>query len=104
MRNEKTSITKWDVSNHINTLEDSVTYLNTAFDDGDDKLILVVLGDIVRAKGIEEVTNITGLSREVLNRAFFTEGKPEFSIILKIIIALGIKLQVTTCNKNNNSI
>ncbi|MGA9134910.1 MAG: transcriptional regulator, partial [Candidatus Sulfotelmatobacter sp.] len=42
----------------------------------------------------------TGLARESLYRALSSEGNPEFSTILRVIAAIGLKLEA---NKSQSS-
>ena len=63
-------------------------------DPGDGSLIRVALGDIARAHGMTKLARDTGLAREGLYKALSADGNPEFSTILKVIKALGLKLHV----------
>ena len=53
-----------------------------------------VLGDIARAKGMSQIAREAGLGRESLYKALSPTGNPEFSTILKVVGALGLKLHV----------
>ena len=61
-------------------------------DPGDGSLIRTALGSIARAKGMSQLARDTGISREGLYRALSAEGNPEFSTVMKVIRALGVKL------------
>lgn len=50
------------------------------------------LGDIARAKGMAQIARDTELGRESLYKALSSEGNPEFATIMKVVIALGLKL------------
>jgi len=54
----------WEPIDHLNTEEDIFNYLEAAVEDGEPSLILAVLGDIARAKGMTQIANQTGLGRE----------------------------------------
>ena len=88
----KTTTTLWDASEHLNSNEDRVAYLEAALDDGDPALITAALGDIARAKGMTQIARDTGLGRESLYKALSPEGNPEFSTVMKVMRALGLKL------------
>jgi probable addiction module antidote protein len=45
-----------------------------------------------RAKGMTEVARDAGLSRESLYKALSGDRTPSFETILKVVVALGIKL------------
>ena len=70
-------------------------YLAACMDEaGDDAaFIAAALGDIARAKGMTQLTKDTGLGRESLYKALSGEGNPSFGTILKVMHALGLKLQ-----------
>jgi probable addiction module antidote protein len=84
----------WDASDHLETEEDIIAYLEAALEDGDSTLISAVLGDIARAKGMTRISKQTGLGRESLYKALSENGNPEFATVLKVIKALGLQLHV----------
>jgi probable addiction module antidote protein len=59
---------------------------------GDAAFIAKALGDIARAKGMSQVAQDAGLSRESLYKALSGERSPNFDTVLKVIGALGLKL------------
>ena len=86
---------KWDSVEHLKTDEDMVLYLAACMEEaGDDAaFIAAALGDIARAKGMTQLAKDTGLGRESLYKALSGEGNPSFGTILKVMHALGLKLQ-----------
>jgi len=86
---------KWDIVENLKTEEDMVMYLQACMDEaGDDAaFIAAALGDIARARGMSQLAKHTGLGRESLYKALSGEGNPSFGTILKVMHALGIKLQ-----------
>ena len=85
----------WDPADHLETEEDRAAYLEDALTDGNPNLIAAVLGDIARAKGMTQIARKSGLGRESLYKALSPEGNPEFSTIMKVIEALGLRLHVS---------
>ncbi|MBE9063110.1 addiction module antidote protein [cf. Phormidesmis sp. LEGE 11477] len=85
----------WNVEDYLETKEDMAAYLEAAFEEGEPALIAAAVGDIARAKGMTQIASETGLGRESLYKALSSEGNPEFSTILKVIQALGLRLQTT---------
>ncbi len=79
---------------HLRTEEEVGLYLEACFeeDPGDGSLIRAALGDIGRAQGMAQLARDTGLSREGLYKALSPEGNPEFSTVVKVIKALGLRL------------
>jgi probable addiction module antidote protein len=84
----------WDASEHLESEEDMAAYLDAALEDGDATLVVAVLGDIARAKGMSQIAREAGLGRESLYKALSTTGNPEFATILKVVRALGLQFHV----------
>lgn len=87
---------RYDTADYLKTEEDMALYLDACIeeDPGDGSLIRTALGSIARAKGMSQLARDTGISREGLYRALSAEGNPEFSTVMKVIRALGVKLHV----------
>lgn len=85
---------KWDSAEYLKTEDDMVAYLQACMDEaGDDAAFIAkALGNIARAKGMSQLSKETGLGRESLYKALSGEGNPSFATILKVMHALGIKL------------
>jgi probable addiction module antidote protein len=75
----------WDAADHLKTKEDIAAYLEAALEEGDPSLVVAALGDIARE---------TGLGRESLYKSLSNQGNPEFATVLKVLQALGLRLQV----------
>ena len=92
----KTLTSPYDVAEHLRTPEEMAAYLDACLEeaDGDAAFIAKALGDIARAKGMSQVAQDAGLSRESLYKALCGERYPTFDTILKVIHALGLKLNV----------
>ena len=90
-------LTKWDAVDHLKTEEDLSLYLEACFeeDPGDGSLIRAALGDIARARGMAQLARDTGLTREGLYKALSPAGNPEFSTVVRVIHALGLKLHAS---------
>ncbi len=91
---KKTVTTPYDVAEHLRTPDEMAAYLEACLEeaDGDAAFVAKALGDIARAKGMSQVAQDTGLSRESLYKALSGERCPSFDTILKVIDALGLKL------------
>ena len=84
---------RWDPAEHLETQEDMAAYLEAALEEGDAALVAAALGDIARAKGMSQVAKDAGLGRESLYKSLSPSGNPEFSTILRVISALGLRLR-----------
>lgn len=89
----QTQMGPWDPAEHLETKEDMVAYLNVALAEGDPSLIMAVLQDIARARKMGAVAQETGSGRESLYKSLSANDNPEFATVLKVVGALGFRLQ-----------
>jgi probable addiction module antidote protein len=61
-------------------------------EDGDPEMLKVALGNIARSKGMAEIAEKAGVSRQNLYRALSDGGNPALSTLVGVIKALGIRL------------
>ncbi|HNY26762.1 MAG TPA: putative addiction module antidote protein [Candidatus Sumerlaeota bacterium] len=92
----KTRTKHWDAAEYLESESDMAAYLEAAFEEGEPGLIVTALGDIARARGMAQIARETGLGRESLYKAFSPDGNPEFSTVLKVVRALGLRLRTET--------
>jgi DNA-binding phage protein len=57
------------------------------------------LGVVARAKGMTQIANETGLSREQLYRSFSESGNPTLKTTIAVMKALGIALTATASSR-----
>lgn len=65
----KITTRKWDTSEYLDSPEMVREYLRAAFEEGDSELILEAIGNVAKARGMSEIANKTGLSRQNLYKA-----------------------------------
>ena len=89
--------TRFDTADYLKTPSEMAAYLDACFeeDPGDGSLIRAALNDIARAQGMSQISRDTGLGRESLYKALSGERSPDFSTVLKVTRALGVKLHAT---------
>lgn len=92
----KTITTPYDTADYLKTEEDMALYFEACLEEaGDDPAFIAkALGTIARARGMTQLAKDTGLGRESLYKALSGEGNPSFATILKVINALGLRLDV----------
>ena len=95
----KTQTIPWDPAEHMETQEDMATYLSVALEEGDLGLIMATLGDIARARRMAAVAQETELARESLYKSLSPNGNPEFATVLKVVRAMGLKLQAVAIDQ-----
>ena len=87
--------TAWDSAAHLRSDEETAAYMEAALEEGDTAFIAYALGVVARAKGMTQVAQDAGLSRESLYKALSLEGNPSFDTILRVMKALNLELHVT---------
>lgn len=83
---------KWDVVDFLKTPEDIAAYLEAAFEEGDAKFFFKALGNAARARGMSEVSRVTGNSRESLYKALSEAGNPSFETVQRTVEALDLRI------------
>jgi len=88
----KIKLKKWDVIDYLKSDKEMALYLEACLEEADPALVIAALGDIARARGMAQLARDTGISREGLYKALSADGNPEFTTVIKVIKALGLKL------------
>jgi probable addiction module antidote protein len=83
---------RFDAADYLDTEERQAAYITAAFETGNADFVRDALGIVARARGIGEIAKIAGLNRENLCKALGEAGNPEFSTVMRIVRALGLKL------------
>lgn len=84
---------EFDMAEHIKTEEDIAAYLNLVLEEGDGAELAHALGVIARAKGMADIAEKSGITREALYKALRPNAQPRFDTVHKVMQAMGIKLQ-----------
>ncbi|HEX4198159.1 MAG TPA: addiction module antidote protein [Caulobacteraceae bacterium] len=86
----------FDPAAYLDTDEAIAAYVDEAFQTDDPAFITHALGVAARARGMTQVAKDAGLSRESLYKALSETGNPEFSTVLRVAKALGLRLTTTS--------
>ena len=92
MAKAKLKTTRYDSAEYLKTEKDIAAYLDAALEDGDPALIRHALNVVARAQGMTQIARDSGITRESLYRALSENGNPEFTTVLKVVHALGLRL------------
>jgi probable addiction module antidote protein len=88
----------FDAANYLQSPQDIADYLDAVIEDAlehdDTSLIAAALGDVARAKGMRDVAEQAGLSRESLYRALGPDGNPTLATLQGVLRTLGLRLAV----------
>ncbi len=86
-------IAPFDPAEYLDDAQTQTEYLNAALEDPNPNMLLIALKNIARARGMAQVAESANLGRESLYKALTDGAKPRYDTILKLIHALGLKLQ-----------
>ena len=86
-------LTKYDMANYLTTEKEIMEFLKAAIEENDPDYLPRALGIVARARGMTKVSKKAGVTRANLYKAFSEAGNPAFSTVVKVIDALGLKLQ-----------
>jgi probable addiction module antidote protein len=89
----KITTTRWDTAEFLRTEADIAGYLEAVVQENDTALLVHALGVAARARGMTRMARETGITRESLYRALSGDGNPEFATVMKVVRALGLRLQ-----------
>jgi probable addiction module antidote protein len=89
----KETFAPYDSADYLKTDEDMVLYLEACMEEAPDDAAFIAhaLGTIARARGMTQLAQETGLTREGLYKALTKDSNPSFGTILKVMRALGLK-------------
>ena len=82
----------YDPAAAMDSEEAIAVFMADAFETGDAAYIAKALGVVARAKGMSQIAQETGLSREQLYRSFSDRGNPTLRTTLAVARALGLDL------------
>lgn len=82
----------YDPAASLDTPEGIAIFMTDAFETGDISYIAKALGVVARAKGMAEIAQETGLSREQLYRSFSERGNPTLKTTLSVMKAIGVDI------------
>lgn len=93
----KTKLILHDTAESLTTPRKRALYLEAMIEESnnDPAAILYALNTIARSEGMSKVSRKSGLSRENLYRALSGEKSPEFTTILKVMNAVGLRFSAT---------
>lgn len=85
---------EFDMAEHLQTDEDVAMYLSLVLEEGDPGELAHALGVVARARGMGQIAESSGITREALYKALRPSAKPRFDTISRVCKALGVKLVV----------
>jgi probable addiction module antidote protein len=86
-----TRVSRLNASSYAGSTEAIASFLGSSIDGIDPDKFLQALAAVVRAKGMTQIADDTGLGRESLYKALAPGAKPRLETVLKLTRALGIR-------------
>lgn len=96
----KPKVSRFEVSEHLDSEEMITEYLNAALEEGDAELVLAAIADIAKARGMAKVAADAGLGRESIYKALRPGSKPRYDTVTKLLGALNIKLTASVVHSD----
>ena len=93
-KTKRIELAAFDASDYLDSEEVIAEYLAVALKDPDPDAFLVAVSDVAKARGMTEVAANAGLGRESLYKALRPGSHPRFETIRRLLIALGVRLEV----------
>ena len=85
---------EWDAAEFLDDDKTIAAYLNAALEDDNQELLIVALGNVARAKGMTQLSEKTGITRDGLYKALSPTGNPSFATIQKVIKAMDLEFKI----------
>ena len=85
---------EFNPASYLDSEETRREYLNEVFANGDEDEIKRALFLVAKSRGIAEIADKSGLSRDSIYKMFRPNSKPRFGSVFKVIKALNLKLGV----------
>ncbi len=84
----------YDSAEHLKTPEHIAAYLDAVLEDNDPALLAHALGVVARARGMAQIAQDAGRSREQLYRTLSDKGNPQLDTLMSVLKVLGLRLSV----------
>ena len=83
---------EFDAAEYLDSERAVAEYLAFVMEDGDAGLLAAALGDVAKARGMTEIAQASGMTREALYKALRPGAQPRFETIARVCRALDLKL------------
>jgi probable addiction module antidote protein len=85
----------FDAADYLDDEETIAEYITAALEDPNPDVFLAAVRDVARARGMTQLAKDAGLGRESLYKALAPGAKPRYDTVVKLLLALGVKLSAT---------
>jgi len=92
----KVKITEWSIFDCLDSEKAITAYLQVVAEEKDSNAMLMALGTVAKAKGINKMAEELDIDRELLYKNPYEETKPELRIITQAVDKLGLEINFKT--------
>jgi len=96
-------LSRFALSDYLTSSSDVETYLQTAaemaFEENDFEILKNAIGDVMKLKGVGQISHATNLPKATLYKAFGASGNPRFDTLMKVLNALNIQIDIRLAQK-----
>ena len=85
----------FDLADYLKADEDIAEYMSQVMAEDDPSELLYALGMVARARNMTQLAREVGMTREGLYKALSGTGNPSIATVMKVMKALGLRLNVT---------
>lgn len=86
---------RFDVADYLDSEETIAEYLNAILEDNDPALLLAAIGDVAKARGMQQIAQDSGLDRDGLYESLAPDAQPKFETVMKVLKGLGVQLTMS---------
>jgi probable addiction module antidote protein len=90
----------FDMARQLKNEEDIAAYVTMVIEEGDAAELAHALGVAAKARGMSEIAQATGITREALYKALKPGAHPRFDTINRVCAALGVRLVAQPLHHN----
>jgi len=91
-RTKVAALPEFDAARYLHSENSIAAYLTDILEANDAGLLAAALGDIARARGMTEIAEAAGITREALYKALRPDSAPRFDTVSRVCAALGVRL------------
>ena len=86
------TLNNWNVLDFLDNEESIAAYLQAAVAENNPQSLILAIGDVARARGINKMAQEMGVNRESLYKSLNGKSKPQFETIYNAIDKLGLEI------------
>ena len=85
---------EFDIADHLEDEQAIAEYLTVVLEENDAAALAHALGVIAKARGMRQISDASGITREALYKALRSHSAPRLDTVQRVLTSLGLKLVV----------